>query len=232
MRLLLLALVTTACTPYAMSPAARLLPLESVATTRAGHVALSAQGGAYEPHDLPTGTAALRVGATDDVEVQFSGLVAWLGLLSQRNVSPWVVGGRVGVRHRVERWLAFRGGLTAGGGPWGAFGVGDLGVVFAYENPDIVPFIAADVQLSVPLVPTSETATIGGSMPTMIQISPAPTFWFQPSGGFRIPICRRDEQCDGTRVSLLVAASWTQGYSIDGHGWGAFGGEGGLLVEP
>jgi hypothetical protein len=224
----------SACTPYAMSPAARILPLESVEPARPGHVALRAQGGPYVANGaLATGTAAAHVGIVDDLEVQLSGTVAWIGALQTRGVVPVSGGGRLGVKHRVARWLAFRGGLGAGSGPWGAWGTGDLGFVFAYENPYFVPFIAADAQVSLPFDTRTEhimSMTASGASITAL-LSPVPTFWFQPSAGFRVPLSR-DEGSDRVRVSLLLAVSWTWAYSVDDHAWTAVGGEAGIVVEP
>lgn len=147
--------------------------------------------------------------------------------------APWAGDARVGVKHRVVRWLAFRGGLAAGGGPWGAWTSGDVGFVFAYENPDIVPFLAADVQLSLPIDPLTEhaTTTDGAGTVTDYYVTPAGDVWLTPSFGFRIPFCR-GAGCRDTRVSLLIAGTYTVVLTFDDHGWGALGAEAGLVIEP
>lgn len=199
--------------------------------TREGNVAVSLQGGAYASNGtLPSGSAMVRYGAAEHVELQLSGTFAWVPGLDGRPLSPVVLGGRIGVKHAVLRWLAFRGGVSSGGGPWGAWIAPDLGFVFAYENPEIVPFLAADVQLSLPVLPlTEQLPDTSGPMPTTISITPAPTFWFTPSLGFRIPLYRGDPEL---RASLLIAGTWTWARSLDDHGWGALGGEVGVVIEP
>src|SRR5687768_4433489 len=76
LKLGLLALVgaslTTACTPFALSPPARTMPLESSATLREGMVGVQVQGGAHSPNAADVGSvgARLRAGLHDLVELQ------------------------------------------------------------------------------------------------------------------------------------------------------------------
>jgi hypothetical protein len=233
--LLLLASVAlaTGCTPIALSPPSQFVPLHTVETARVGHVTLRGSGGGQDyGREIASGSGGVSVGVAPDVEVQVDGTGAFIGGMEGRAVTPVIGVARVGVQQRVEDWLAFSGGIGAGAGPWGAFTAGDLGVIFAYENPYFVPFFAARMQLSIPVNPAAETITqMSGGMTSMFQLAPSTTMWLQPSTGFRIPFCR-DAGCDGVRVSLVVAASWTHALTIDtGFSWSAIGAEGGLVVE-
>jgi hypothetical protein len=232
---MLFALLASACAPFALSPPTQLVPLHTVETVRLGHVAVRAGGGAHSwgsGSAVASGSGGVSVGVAPDVEVQADGMGAWLGGLETRAVTPVVGAGRIGVQHRVEDWLAFSGGAGAGAGPWGAFAGTDLGMILAYENPYLVPFFAARMQLSVPIDPRPETVTnTNGSMTTTMMIAPGATMWFQPSTGVRIPFCR-DAGCDGVRVSRILAGAWTTGFGLDsGNAWGSLGGEGALVLE-
>lgn len=229
----LLLLLVTACSPIAVSPALRTVPLETAATTRPGHVGMRLGGGIHSDgwgQEVGVAQGGVGIGLVDDVELQLDGTFADSDGLSQRTVSPFFGAGHLGLKHRVLPWLAFTGGTGAGSGPWGAFAGGDLGVILAYENPYVVPFFAARVQLSMPIDAQTERFVDSNHMTTLL--TPGATFWFQPSTGVRIPLCS-DTSCDGTRVSLTVAIAWTQITQIDApHDGGAIGIEGGLTIEP
>jgi hypothetical protein len=234
----LFALALGGCPPFAVAPPSQIARLRSVETTRPDHVQLRGSGGAHgwQGGDAPVadGSAGISVGIAENAEVQFDGTAAFIGGLGQRTVNPIAGMGRVGVMHRVERWLALEGGIGGGAGPWGGFVAGDLGMIFAYENPDFVPFFAARMQLSGPVLGQTEVATTTGSsgMTTTTLVSPSPTMWFQPSAGFRIPFCHGCGESDA-RVSLVAAIVWTEALTLDaqGRGLGFLGGEGGLLLE-
>lgn len=225
----LLLLLATACTPLAASPALRSVPLETVETAREGHVAIRASGGAHT--SVYTAGGGIGIGVAQDVELQAEGTFADVEQLAGRSVSPFVGTGRIGIKHRLLDCLAVTGGVGAGVGPWGAYSGGDLGILLAYENPWVVPFFAARVQLSQPIDPHTEIASDGNSGTLML--TPTTTFWLQPSTGVRIPFCHEGE-CDGTRVSLVLAFAWTEMYEVaspERFGTG-LGFEGGLVVEP
>lgn len=233
-----LLLLTTACSPIALSPAIRSVPLETAATAREGHVVTRAGGGYHGDGwgtNVDVGSGGVGVGVAQDVELQVEGSFAYDDTIAHgtRSLSPFVGAGRVGIKHRLLDCLAVTGGLGAGSGPWGAFGGGDLGVILAYENPYAIPFFAARMQLSLPINAQTETLLDhNGSGTTTTFLTPDATFWFQPSTGVRVPLCR-DDGCDGTRVSLVLAVAWTQIVQVHApHDGGAFGVEGGILIEP
>lgn len=233
-----LLLMTTACSPIALSPAIRSVPLETAATTREGHVAVHGGAGYHADgwgQEVTTASGGIGVGLAEDVELQAEGSFAYDSAIdhSTRSLSPFAAAGRIGIKHRVADSVAFTGGLGTGSGPWGAFAGGDLGLVLAYENPYVIPFFAARMQLSVPIDPQTETLLDhNGSGTTTTFLSPNATFWFQPSTGIRVPLCWEDG-CDGTRVSLVVAVAWTEILQVNApHDGGSIGFQGGIVVEP
>lgn len=227
----LVALLATACAPYAATPAIRTVPLETVAPVRPDHVAFSVSGGVHSP-EVYESAARVRVGLVQDVELQLEGSWAYAAPLERdRALSGHAGAGRIGVKHRVLEWLAFTGGLGSGSGPWGAFGGADVGAIFAYENPYVVPFVDARMQLTTPFAPETERhLTANGDGTTMVRLlTPTTTLWLQTSTGVRIPICG---ECDGMRGSVIGGVSWTHLYALDqDRHSGGLGGTLGLELE-
>jgi hypothetical protein len=228
---LLVALLATACTPYAATPAIRTVPLETVAPIRPDNVALSVSGGVASS-EVYESAARVRVGLVEDLELQLEGSWAYAAPLERdRALSGHAGAGRVGVKHRVLEWLAFTGGLGSGSGPWGAFGGADVGAIFAYENPYVVPFFDARMQLTTPFGPETERlVTSNGDGTTMVRLlTPTTTMWLQASTGVRIPICGT---CEGVRGSVIGGVSFTQLYALDqDRTSGGLGGTLGLELE-
>jgi hypothetical protein len=229
-------LLCGACSPVALSPAIRTIPLETAQTVRAEHVAVRASGGGssevFGPH-VAGGSGGLSVGLVDSVELQLDGSFVYVfGLDEHRSLSPYAAAGRIGIKHQPLDWLAFTAGVGTGSGPWGAFMGGDLGVIVAYENPYVVPFFAARMQLSLPVNGQTETfvsmQSDGSDMITLLR--PTTTVYFQPSTGIRIPLCT-ETSCDGVRVSLTAAFAWTWAIVVDQHNGDSLGGQGGIQVE-
>ncbi len=228
-----MALLATACSPIAVSAPARTLPLETAETVREGHVGIRAGGGVHSDDwggEVGVASGGVGVGVAEDVELQASGSFAYADALSGRTPSPFFLAGHLGLKHRVLESLAFTGGVGFGAGPWGSFFAGDLGAIVAYENPYVVPFFAARLQISTPMSASTETFTDENGTATLL--TPHTTLWLQPSTGVRIPICYQDE-CSGTRVSLTLAVAWTAAVQVDAiHDGQGFGAEGGLQIEP
>jgi hypothetical protein len=235
---LALALLATACTLVAVTPPIRTVPLESVATTRPGHVAVRTSGGGHFTgwDAAATANGGGSYGLLDGLELQLDGAFGYAGDVDdeRRSASPFVGVGHVGVKHAVLPWLAFTVGAGAGAGPWGAFFGTDLGAIVAYENAYAVPFFAARMQVTAPIAPVTETwIERNGETVTEHMLTPGTVMWFQPSIGVRFPI-RLGDDPDGPRLSLTFAGAWTAIYAFDqpgretGHG---FGGEGGLSLE-
>lgn len=227
-------LLTVACAPIAVTPGIRTVPLESAQTVRRDHVAIRAGGGAHTDWVVAaTGQGGVSVGLDDELELQLDGSFAWVQSLESRAVSPFAAAGRVGIKHQPVDWLALTVGVGAGAGPWGGFVGGDLGIIFAYENPYVVPFFALRMQIGLPVNGQTERIVEmqSGGSETVRLLDPTTSLWFQPSTGIRIPICT-DDACEGVRVSLTAAFAWSALVAIDQeHNAQVLGGEAGLQIE-
>lgn len=228
MRFLALALTCAACTPTAFSPPIRMVPLETTEVVRPDRTAIAASFGGHEA-GFYSGTARVRQGLiAEHLELQLEGSAMYSSILEdQRPANEWSGGARIGLKHRVVPHVAFTGGVGGGTGPWGSYVGTDLGMIFAYENPYAVPFIALRMQISVPVSVRPEM--VPEEMGTLV-VSPYTTLYFQPSTGVRIPFCHED--CD-VRVALTMAASFTGFYIVPpvDFSWGIFGAEGGVEIE-
>src|SRR5688500_3489231 len=104
MRFAILSIVLlSACTPFAVSPPLRSLPLETSQTVRAQRAAASASfGGHSHGPEIWSGNARVRYGITDDLELALDGNVMYFETLAdQRPANELAGSGRIGVKHRV-----------------------------------------------------------------------------------------------------------------------------------
>lgn len=232
--LILIGLCVSACTRVAVTPPIRTVPLETVATTREGHVALRGSGGGHVSWGgIATGSGGVSVGVHPDVELQLDGAFGYSENLDEdeaRTVSPFAGAARIGLKQRLAPFFGVTLGGGGGVGPWGAFIGADLGAILAYENPYAVPFFAARMQLTTPIRPSTETLAGGDGTPYSITAGTA--LYLQPSIGVRFPIPISDDP-DGPRMSLTIGTSWTTAVLFDQPNdvAQAFGGEAGFVIE-
>ena len=122
---------------------------------------------------------------TDDLQLDLAGSgYAFLGS-DPRDQHRGVYSGRVGLKYRLHPGVALIGGLGGGFSPVGGGFVGaDVGVVFAFENPYIVPYWALRAFGGVPVLPSvvqgedgsaAPAETIGGTFETGIRIPMPPS---------------------------------------------------------
>lgn len=219
-----ISLVVGGCTT-AISGPLRTMPLESVAPVGEDHASIGASGGGHW-NGVEHAGARARIGVARDVDLGGEGSWVSFGVDPTRGDEYGI--GHVDVRHRVHESIAFSGGVGLGGGAYGLYGGPDVGVIFAYENPEIVPLLALRIGLSVPLLPTPHFRTSTTSTgTTTTQIDPALTLYMQPTLGFRVPIVL---DRSGRRLDVLAGVCFTAVAFLD-HGGGmggAFGGEVGL----
>jgi hypothetical protein len=231
--LILIGLCLSACTRVAVTPPIRTVPLESVATTREGHVALRSSGGVHATWGaIATGSGGVSVGVHPDAELQLDGAFGYSENLDEddvRTISPFAGAARIGLKHRLTPYLALTIGGGGGVGPWGTFLGGDVGGIVAYENPYAVPFFAARLQLATPISPQTE---VYFENEVEHRLTASTVLYLQPSIGVRFPIPVSADP-DGPRLSLTLATAWTTGvvFDHDGDPTHAFGGEAGFVVE-
>lgn len=211
--LVLVTLGLGACTPFSLSPPARVLPLESSATLDEGSASVAASGGFHEAVRHTSGHAALEVAyaPADGVELSLEGTYAHVDYRDER--SPHLAAARVGLKLAPVEHFAIVGGVGAGYGAHGAFVSPDLGVVAAYENPYLVPWGALRGFSSHPVGPSTVTVTRddGNGTLSAFDLVPPNTLGWQVSTGVRLPLTL-DE---GSRLDLLAGVGVTTLYGID-----------------
>lgn len=178
------------CSPHAFSPSARMMPLQSVATLRPGQMAVGAQGGtaAEVPGaQLVGGSARLRRGFTDSVEGSVEGMLLWVRGKRDIPTHRGIYGLRAGAKVRALDWLALEGGLGGGGSSAGGFVQPDVGVVLAFENPYLVPFIDGGAGLSLPLGARRVRIDIDDDQ-LPVYGKPRSTLSLSAHSGLRVPI--------------------------------------------
>lgn len=229
------ALALGACTPYALSAPARTLPLESAATLREGDVAVQASGGFHDALGSGGGSASVRgrVGLAPQLEAQAEASYAYVEYGDER--SPHLGAGRAGLKLALVPHVALVAGLGAGSHSHGAFLAPDVGLIVAWENDDVVPWLAVRGWVSVPVDAQSVTVTRenGDGSREMFSLVPPNTAGWQLSTGVRIPISIDEER--GTRMNVLAGGGYARLHGLDGqaeHGFWQL--EGGLeiVVDP
>ncbi|TNF35903.1 MAG: hypothetical protein EP329_05750 [Deltaproteobacteria bacterium] len=148
---------TAGCPTHVLSPPTQYLPLESARPLAAGHTSVGAEGGfasAVFGPEVPGGALILRHGLSDDLELRVDGSAAWITDDSPSDDFRGVLAGRVGLKGLISpdfphaSWI---GGVGGGGSAGGGFFSADTGIVFAYENPYVVPFLRMTLFTSVPV---------------------------------------------------------------------------------
>src|SRR5690554_6808835 len=157
--LVIASLTATACSsPHLYSQPGRVAALEAAKTLDVGEHSVGAQGGvAYEASiNLTQISAKYRYGLSDQVEVGVDGnlrVVTNMAKLKNR-VNPIILSSRVGAKWApaaLQDYVAVTGGVAGGTYAAGQFLSPDLGVVLAFENRYVVPFVSASGYVSVPV---------------------------------------------------------------------------------
>jgi hypothetical protein len=195
----------TACTPFALSPPARTLPLERPAAVADGRVSIQAAASAWPPGPI-TAAVRARVGLVSGVEAQLEGSYIHHRYTYER--TPHIGAARAGLKLAPTPHVAFALGLGAGSHTHGAFLAPDAGALLAYENPDIVPWLTDRVTLSAPVDPqTVVVSDMQGERVVLVPLTPDTTAIMQLRTGVRIPIHIDEPPVDS--VSVLAGVAWT-----------------------
>lgn len=213
------AIALGACTPFALSPPARTLPLESPATLEEGEVAVQAAGGYHDAVPMRIGSAAVRarIGIVSLLELQLEGTYAHVDYGDER--SPHLVAGRAGLKVAPIPHIAFVAGLGVGTHSYGSFSAPDLGLIVGYENPYFVPWTAFRGFVSLPIDANRVVVTQTDSEGAVEEfvLTPPGTAGWQLSTGFRIPIPVASPHEPGVvdRVDLHAGIGLAHLYSLD-----------------
>src|SRR5690554_3056942 len=195
-RILLAILILTASAcykPYVFSPPGRVALLETAKTVGDGAHSVGVHGGQSIVDDFRVNhlTARYRYGLSDQLEVGADANLAKYDNMPAppSRTNPFIASARVGAKWSPEVTgdnLAFIGGLGAGTYTGGPFVSPDVGVVIAYENPYVVPFLTLSSYMSIPL--DAQEVDIGASEMSDHFVTPSTTVGVLGTTGLRVPI--------------------------------------------
>jgi len=197
------------------SPPARLVPLESVALTPEGRVGVSAEVGGgpstFSANAIAaSGRVRTRLAERLDGSAELSFAHFWRSGWSNEGTHPNLYVGRVGLKLLITDWLAVGGGVGGGWSAGGGLFSPDLGPIFAYENPVLVPFLGLRGFISLPIDPQWVSYNSGDDL--MVD-RPKTTYGWTLTPGLRLPLGPRAEP----RASLLIGAQVTEVADEDSH---------------
>ncbi|AKF09818.1 hypothetical protein [Sandaracinus amylolyticus] len=213
-------LALVGCTPFALSPPARTLPLESSATLEEGQASVQIAGSYIDAIDVRGGSGSVRgrVGVASQIELQAEGTIAHLDYGDER--SPLLGAGRMGVKFAPIESVGLVAGVGAGGHSYGPFVAPDIGVIFAYENPYVVPWGAARAFVSLPVDPSTVRVTQpDGDTVETFDLTPPSTAGWQLSTGIRIPVvidAELDRPRRGSRVDIHLGVAYSRLHGLEG----------------
>jgi len=213
-------MVVSGCNAHVFSPPTGSFPIESSATVGQGKHGvrgdLAGSGAMFGPK-LVSARGNYRYGITDKMEVSAAPSLIAVREAKPSDSHPNIYALRLGAKYAPIRHVGVIGGMGGGGSAGGAFLSPDLGVIGAYENRYVVPFVAARALLSVPIQPRTVHFTIGDGAadgpddedgePDVYRLRPKLTLGHQLSLGLRVPLTH-DEQRQ-TKPSLACAAGLT-----------------------
>ena len=180
------------CNHEVYSPPSRILPLESAATLAAGETGVQLEGGTHGAVFGPSGesgTMRIRHGIGSDTDVSGEVSVLHVDGNSAGGTYPFLFASRVGVKHQALRWLSLTAGLGGGASAGGGFLSPDLGVIIAYENRYLVPFLGLRASVSVPFDTHPVDTGLAGSDPAGQYVYTPPFTWIGGGiAGLRVPI--------------------------------------------
>ena len=207
--LLLAAVLGVGCFQRPMTPPSTASLLTTAETLAEGEVAVGLNGGAHGAVFGPavaTAGGRLRYGASDDLELVVDGGAYVLVEDSVADEHRGLYTARLGLKYRLHEHFALAGGLGAGIAPaFGFFGGIDGGLVGAYENPYVVPFVAGRISFNGPVNPSEvDTGQPDADEPGASVAAPARTLGVSAELGVRIPLGRR--VASGKRMGNLLGA--------------------------
>jgi len=197
------------------SPPSRALPLETPATLDPGKTGLQLEGsgnGAVFGPDIYVGTARVRHGVAQDVDVSAEGTVMHLESKEAVRAHPNAYAARGGVKYRLFPALSVVAGLGGGASAAGGFVSPDVAVMTGYENKYFVPFFTLRAFTSHPIGARSVYLGEGDNLP--IYDRARLTYGYGWVLGGKVPIAEN--------ASLLIAAG--ANYLHDARGREGFGG--------
>jgi len=190
-------------------------PFETAATLARGEVGAQLEGGAHGQVFGPnaeSGALRMRVGTGDRLEVSTEVSILHVDGTSVAHTFPYAFATRGGIKYEIEPKIL---SLTAGAGAGasaagGGFVSPDVGLILAFENRYLVPFLSARTSLSVPFA--RRKVDTGGASDTLGQfVYEPPLTWIAGgSAGLKLPLFGAcPERPVPIRVSLLGGVALT-----------------------
>lgn len=191
-----------------MTPPSTASLLTTAETLAEGDVAVGLNGGAQGAVFGPavaTAGGRLRYGVTDDLELVADGGAYVVSEDSIADEHRGIYTARLGLKYRLHEHFAAVGGLGAGIAPaFGFFGGIDGGVVAAWENPHVVPFVAGRVSFNGPVRPKRVDTGQRDDEPGEVVAAPDRTLGVSAETGVRVPFGPRLRS--GRRMGNLLGA--------------------------
>lgn len=207
--LLTLSSMTTACSaPYLFSQPGRVATLEAAKTVGEGKRSVGVSGGPSTVYnlDITHVSARYRYGVTDQVELGADanfGVVTNLENAKTQPTTPALWSARLATKWAPEvlqDYVAVIGGVAGGTYAGGQFISPDLGVVLAFQNDYVVPFLSASGYVSIPI--NAQGVDLSLSEPGDYVVTPQTTWGVTTTAGLRVPI-----DLDGWRIAPSLGLS-------------------------
>jgi hypothetical protein len=194
------------CNAHVYSPPARIAPMESskpvAEGTTSGGVSGGSQGELFGPETL-SATAKVRHGVTEHSEVGVdANFMVVDDSQAAADIDPTIWSARVGGKWAPDPlgdYVSLIYGVGGGSSEGGQFVSPDVGVVMAYENPYVVPFVSVDGYVSEPINAQPVDVSLNeDGVGTNIQTA-SRTWGATFAGGLEVPI-----QVGGSTISPFL----------------------------
>ncbi|MFZ1863759.1 MAG: hypothetical protein WAU39_06010 [Polyangiales bacterium] len=185
-------LVLDGCSPYALSPPATTLPIESSKALNKGEWGLQGEiggGGELLGPALFGASVRARHGLGHGLDLALQGNVLAVG----KEADGWtssahhgIYSTRLGLKYEIATPIALMAGIGGGWSAGGGFFSPDFGAILAWENPYFVPIFTAGGFFSQP-IHAQEIRFTSDDGDSFVGIPDATVGWFVGLG-FRVPI--------------------------------------------
>ena len=208
------------CSPYVISPPARMLSMQTAKTLNKGETAVQVEGGGGGGGEFgfAGATARVRRGFTGKLDGFLEGNYLRLTedvIVGHENIYS----AGVGVKYAFVPHFALAGTLSGGGWEGGGFISPELKAIASYENPYLVPFVDFGGFTSSPISP-NEVAVRAQRVfvddPDLFIAAPNFTYGLTTGGGLRIPI---SHDADGkTKSGFILGVRYTMAAHEEAEG--------------
>lgn len=201
-------LLAAGCAHHVYSPPARMMPLESVATLSRGETGVQGEFGGASWINGTTASLRARRGVTERVELSGEASAVHVGRDSAAGTNRNGYALRAGAKYEALPWLAVVGGFGGGSSAAGGFLSPDVGLIVAWENRYVVPFLSGRASVSLPVNARQVDVTEVGDATTFVG-KPERTWIFGGTAGLRVPLGPPRPGSGPLRGNLLAGIGMT-----------------------